>query len=76
MKRIEKKNPLKQGLKQQILPPLAWAQVIEKKNPLKQGLKPEVLEKQEVISVIEKKNPLKQGLKQLDTKLLGHISSD
>ncbi len=37
--KIEKKNPLKQGLKQQPLSPHLFNLPIEKKNPLKQGLK-------------------------------------
>jgi len=36
---IEKKNPLKQGLKQRSRQPLSSFIIIEKKNPLKQGLK-------------------------------------
>ena len=37
---IEEKNPLKQGLKQNlVLDSLDWLE-IEEKNPLKQGLKP------------------------------------
>ena len=40
-KGIEKKNPLKQGLKPDEirLRPLGGCYIIEKKNPLKQGLK-------------------------------------
>ena len=38
--RIEKKNPLKQGLKPITIKDMAAALDIEKKNPLKQGLKP------------------------------------
>ena len=37
---IEKKNPLKQGLKLQTGPNSCKDIPIEKKNPLKQGLKP------------------------------------
>ena len=37
---IEKKNPLKQGLKPVRYNELEAAMTIEKKNPLKQGLKP------------------------------------
>ena len=36
---IEKKNPLKQGLKQNYFSALPISLNIEKKNPLKQGLK-------------------------------------
>ena len=36
---IEKRNPLKQGLKHQILSHLLALTLIEKRNPLKQGLK-------------------------------------
>ena len=36
---IEKKNPLKQGLKPPVGNPVADVMFIEKKNPLKQGLK-------------------------------------
>ena len=36
---IEKKNPLKQGLKQNPIPQTNKNWWIEKKNPLKQGLK-------------------------------------
>jgi len=60
---IEKKNPLKQGLKLLIWR-CGWACLeIEKKNPLKQGLKPCVRCGLLQYFVIEKKNPLKQGLK-------------
>ncbi len=62
---IEKKNPLKQGLKLETITNKILEDLIEKKNPLKQGLKPRM----EHISImqlqIEKKNPLKQGLKQI-----------
>ena len=36
---IEKKNPLKQGLKLQVNQFSEHQRIIEKKNPLKQGLK-------------------------------------
>ena len=42
---IEKKNPLKQGLKPLFNNSLASIIPIEKKNPLKQGLKQAQLEK-------------------------------
>ena len=60
---IEKKNPLKQGLKHTRVNQGDVACSIEKKNPLKQGLKPESGTKVKTCVVIEKKNPLKQGLK-------------
>ena len=60
---IEKKNPLKQGLKLESAKHFSPAMAIEKKNPLKQGLKlPSYFTIHRII-FIEKKNPLKQGLK-------------
>ena len=61
--RIEKKNPLKQGLKQGSPRLPVSLIVIEKKNPLKQGLKHTRLPFRLLQYGIEKKNPLKQGLK-------------
>ena len=62
---IEKKNPLKQGLKLPSSAPLVCNVLIEKKNPLKQGLKLDDLYAVYYAGIhIEKKNPLKQGLKQ------------
>ena len=61
--KIEKKNPLKQGLKLIIIIPKSFENHIEKKNPLKQGLKPEAACDSNPWPCIEKKNPLKQGLK-------------
>ena len=60
---IEKKNPLKQGLKHKEHPTIKPIALIEKKNPLKQGLKQNQPTLFPVLLFIEKKNPLKQGLK-------------
>ena len=60
---IEKKNPLKQGLKPLGIHRSMTSTTIEKKNPLKQGLKLSILKLLQCLTKIEKKNPLKQGLK-------------
>ena len=60
---IEKKNPLKQGLKRTYITLSNDVRHIEKKNPLKQGLKPYGMTFNMQYMSIEKKNPLKQGLK-------------
>ena len=63
LRTIEKKNPLKQGLKLPPGKPEYMSAKIEKKNPLKQGLKHNVIAEVRPARLIEKKNPLKQGLK-------------
>jgi len=56
-------NPLKQGLKQPLVPRPAYDRGVRLDNPLKQGLKHDDLELYRRLVQVRLDNPLKQGLK-------------